>query len=112
MRFEVQVIPDCFVSIKRLSKRYRSFKKDFKDFSDELKKNPFQGDEIAPGVRKIRMAITSKGRGKSGGARVITYTVAVSEASGEVYIVEVYDKSDSSSVVASVIKEKIEKLGF
>ena len=58
---------------KRLAKRYRSLIDDYEAFLDNLRLNPLQGDEIAPHVRKIRMAITSKGRGKSGGARVITF---------------------------------------
>lgn len=59
--------------IKKLSKRYRSFKEDLKVFRESLKSNPMQGVEIAPNIRKIRMAVSSKGRGKSGGARVITH---------------------------------------
>lgn len=51
------------------------------------------------------MAITSKGRGKSGGARIITYTVVAAETEGRVYLMNVYDKSDFSTVELSVIKE-------
>lgn len=70
-----------------------------------LEENPFQGVEISPGIRKLRMAITSKGRGKSGGARVITYTVVTMETEGRVYLMNVYDKSDFSTVELSVLKE-------
>ena len=49
------------------------------------------------------MAITSKGRGKSGGARVITYTIVVSENEGRVYLIDIYDKSDYSTVELSTI---------
>lgn len=42
-----------------------------------------QGTEIAPNIRKIRMPITAKGRGKSGGARVITYNAIVAEQDGK-----------------------------
>ncbi|MDE5870910.1 MAG: addiction module toxin RelE, partial [Muribaculaceae bacterium] len=59
-----------------------------------------------------RMAITSKGRGKSGGARVITYTVVVSEKSGRVYLMDIYDKSDYSTVDVRIIQKKIEALGL
>ena len=51
------------------------------------------------------MAIASKGKGKSGGARVITYTVVVAEMEGRVYLMQIYDKSDFSSVDLSVLKE-------
>jgi hypothetical protein len=58
------------------------------------------------------MAITSKGKGKSGGARIITYTVALSEDAGNVYLIDLYDKSDYSTVTVSVIKEKIDDLNL
>ncbi len=71
-----------------------------------------QGVELAPGIRKIRLSITSKGKGKSGGARVITYTVIASEENGSVYLLEIYDKTDYSSVDIQVIKSVIERLGL
>ena len=72
--------------------------------------NPFQGVELSPGIRKIRMAITSKGRGKSGGARVITYTIVAAELAGRVYLMNVYDKSDFSTVELSVLKDIVKEL--
>ena len=75
---------------KRLAKRYRSLIDDYEAFLDNLRLNPLQGDEIAPHVRKIRMAITSKGRGKSGGARVITFNALVSEQDGKIYLTVKY----------------------
>ncbi len=58
------------------------------------------------------MAISSKGRGKSGGARVITYTIVVSESEGRVYLIDIYDKADFSTVDEGVIKAIIEELGL
>lgn len=72
--------------------------------------NPFQGTELSPGIRKIRMAITSKGRGKSGGARIITYTIITAESEGRVYLMNAYDKSVFSSVELSIIKNMIRDL--
>lgn len=66
-------------------------KQDFSNFLDELEKNPFQGSELGKGLRKIRMAITSKGKGKSGGARVITVTAIVSVDETNVTLLTVYD---------------------
>lgn len=68
-----------------------------------MRQNPFQGDELCPGIRKIRMAISSKGRGKSGGARVITYNILTAEEEGHVYLLEIYDKSDFSTVDVTVL---------
>lgn len=66
--------------IKRLAKKYRSLKQDLQALQDELERNPLAGVELGGGVRKLRMAIGSKNRGKSHGARVITYTYIINEA--------------------------------
>lgn len=85
-------------------------KQDFIDFTKNLKENPFQGVELTPGLRKIRMAIKSKGRGKSGGARIITYTVVTLEDSGTVYLIDIYDKSDYSTVDIRVLQKILHDL--
>ena len=110
MSFEISTTPEFENQAKSLQKRHRSFKNDLKDFVISLKENPFQGVELSPGIRKIRMAITSKGRGKSGVARVITYTVVTAETDGRVYLMNVYDKSDFSTVELSVLKEIVRDL--
>ena len=89
---------------KKLGKRYPSFKDDFKDLVKSLAKNPEQGTKLVGGFRKIRMAITSKGKGKSGGARVITINCLVSVGDGVVTFVDVYDKSEKESITAKEIK--------
>ena len=48
---------------------------DYDAFLTGLEQDPFQGTSLGKGVRKVRMAIASKGKGKSGGARVITLNV-------------------------------------
>ncbi len=104
---------DYFTSeFKRLAKRYRSLAKDYEAFLESLKSNPLQGVEIAPNVRKIRMAIGSKGKGKSGGARVITLNALVTEQDGTVYLLLVYDKSDAPNVKMNVIKDIIREIGL
>ena len=112
MNFEIIPTPDFEKSFKALAKRHRSLKQDFLKFSNDLKKNPFQGDELTPGIRKIRMSITSKGRGKSGGARIITYTMVTLEDTGHVYLIDIYDKADFSSVDVGTIKSIIRDLGL
>ena len=92
MSFEVRTTPHFEREAKALAKRYRSFKEDLGVLIDSLSENPLQGAELSPGIRKIRLIITSKRRGKSGGARVITYTIYASELEGCVYLVDVYDK--------------------
>ncbi|MDE6770324.1 MAG: hypothetical protein K2J78_11425 [Muribaculaceae bacterium] len=110
MNFDVIPTPDFEKSFKALAKRYRSLKQDILVFAESLRENPFQGDELSPGIRKIRMAISSKGRGKSGGARVITFTLLAAENEGSVYLLDIYDKADYSTVDISVLRGKIQDI--
>lgn len=100
------------ISIKRLLKRYRSLSDDYEDFIASLQKNPYQGAELSPGIRKIRMAIASKGRGKSGSARVITANAIVAEHEGRIALLTIYDKEDASTVRLNVIRQMARELGF
>ena len=65
--------------LKRLSKKYHSLFSDVDLFMSSLQENPEQGTDLGQGFRKIRLAIASKGKGKSGGARIITYTLTLTE---------------------------------
>ena len=104
--------------IKRLSKRYHSMADDYERLLNEIEGNPHLGTDLGGGLRKIRMAITSKrmaitskGRGKSGGARVITFTVVVSVAEAEINLLYIYDKAERSSIskkeIAQLIAENL-----
>lgn len=64
------------------------------------------------GLRKIRMAIQSKGKGKSGGARVITYTIITKIEETEINLLYIYDKSERDSISAAEIKELLKQNGF
>lgn len=60
---------------------------------------------LGGGLRKIRMAITSKGKGKSGGERVITFTVVVAVEESEINLLYIYDKAERSSISKKEIEE-------
>lgn len=112
MSFEIQTTSYFDNEAKRLAKRHRSFIDDLQDFQEELLKNPYQGTELSPGIRKIRLTINSKGRGKSGGARVITFTYLVDEKDGVVILLLLYDKADASSIKMNVVREIIKDIGL
>jgi hypothetical protein len=80
---------------KRLAKRYVSIIADVEALRSSLSENPFQGDGLGNGLYKVRMAIKSKGKGKSGGARVITMVKVVEEI---VILAAIYDKSDMDTI--------------
>lgn len=88
---------------KRLSKKYRSLIDDVDTFQEELMVNPFQGSDLGGGVRKVRMAIGSKGKGKSGGARVLTLTILVSD-DADVTLLTIYDKEEIDNVSDGYIR--------
>ena len=112
MSFEIQTSSYFDTEAKRLAKRHRSFVNDLEDFQKGLLENPYQGTEMSPGIRKIRFTIDSKGRGKSGGARVITFTYLVNEKDGIVTLLLLYDKADVSSIKMNVVRKIIKDLGI
>jgi mRNA-degrading endonuclease RelE of RelBE toxin-antitoxin system len=100
------------ISVKRLAKRYRGLDADLKSFIESLKENPNQGVELFPHVRKIRMAISAKGKGKSGGARIITVNALATERDGTIILLLIYDKSETENVSTKIIKEVIQESGL
>ena len=112
MSFEIQTTSYFDTEAKRLAKRHRSFIDDLEDFQKNLLKNPYQGTELSPGIRKIRLTIDSQGRGKSGGARVMTFTYLVDEKDGVVILLLLYDKTDASSIKINIVRKIIKDLGL
>ena len=94
---------------KALAKKYPSFKQDLSNFVIDLAKSPDSGTPLGHNMFKLRMAITSKNRGKSGGARVITCVVYKRE---EILLAEIYDKSDFSTVDEDKILKNLKSEGF
>ncbi|OQX74555.1 MAG: hypothetical protein B6D61_11535 [Bacteroidetes bacterium 4484_249] len=91
---------DTFVkNFKKLTKRYKSLPNELRKLKTELLENPELGIDLGNNVRKIRIAIKSKGRGKSGGARIITHQTVIIEISQRIItLVLIYDKSDKDSI--------------
>lgn len=104
MSYNIETIPFFDKQVKPLSKKYPSFKSDLKDLIISLSETPTQGDLITENIYKIRLAITSKGKGKSKGARVITF-VKIEETT--VYLTSIYDKSEQNSISKAELIEII-----
>jgi mRNA-degrading endonuclease RelE of RelBE toxin-antitoxin system len=107
MSYKIISIPTFDKELKSLSKKHRSIPKDYEKLLDDLESNPKRGDKILQNCYKIRMAIASKGKGKSGGARVITYIYIQEET---VYLLSIYDKSEHTSISDAVIRDLIKSL--
>lgn len=72
--------------------------------------NPLVGDDLGSGVRKVRMSIESKGKGKSGGARILTFNILIDVENMEITLLTIYDKNEISNVNDEYIKFLIENL--
>ena len=110
MEVEIQIGQEFKRQFKRLAKKYRSLRDDFVEWKREILKNPLAGDDLGNGVRKIRMAIESKRKGKSGGARILTLNIKVSEDGLNVILLTIYDKGEISNVKDEYIKYLIEQM--
>jgi hypothetical protein len=95
MSYELKRLPTFDRQAKRLAKKYPSLKTDLSVFFTELQNDPLQGASLGKSCYKVRVAITSKGQGKSGGARVITFVKITQE---QVFLLAIYDKSEKESL--------------
>ena len=106
---KVRISEDFRVAYKKLKKRHKSLQADFEKLLNSLFENPFQGVELEGGARKVRLAISSKGRGKSGGARVITYNVKqIADDEVVITLMTIYDKSEISNVSDTYIRSLVQ----
>jgi mRNA-degrading endonuclease RelE of RelBE toxin-antitoxin system len=106
MSYNVRTIPNFDKALKRLVKKYPSLKNEYGELIDSLEENPEQGSPLGNHCFKIRIAIASKGKGKSGGARVIVHVII---ADNVVFLLDIYDKSEQADItdkeLATLLKE-------
>ena len=93
--------------LKRLAKKYRSIPKDYRNLLESLELDPMQGTPLKRGAFKIRMPITSKNTGKSGGSRVITY---VRTELDTIYLLDIYDKSERATISDKELEAFIDQI--
>lgn len=93
--------------VKVLSKKYRLLENDIDAFIESLETEPIQGKALGQNRYKVRLKITSKGKGKSSGGRVITY-VRISE--DELWLLTMYDKSDIENVNDKFLDDLVKKI--
>lgn len=106
MSYRISTISLFDKQAKRLAKKYSSLKNDLTELVENLADNPEQGTALGNSFYKIRLAIASKGQGKSSGARVITYLKITADT---VFLISIYDKSEKNTITNKEL-EKIFKL--
>ena len=112
MKVKIEPLPTFQREAKQLYKKYRSLPEDLDKLRKQLQANPSLGTSLGQNVRKIRMRIASKGRGKSGGARVITFTVIATVDEAEVNLLFIYDKAERASITKNEILDLLKKNGL
>ena len=111
MKPQVTTIPKFDKQAKALSKKNPSLKNDLKDLSETLISNPESGTLLFDDIYKIRMAIKSKNKGKSGGARVIYFNIFAQRTDrNEIVLLAIYDKGDQENISDSEIRKALKSV--
>ena len=101
MNFDVIATQPFERKLKRMAKKYKSLSTDLAVLVDELAENATLGAPIGKECYKIRLAVASKGKGKRGGVRIITYVRVIKNT---VYLLDIYDKSEQATITNSELK--------
>ena len=112
MKIKTTTTPTFDREYKRLKKKYKSLPDDLLLFERELTEKPDIGIDLGGNIRKIRIAIKSKNKGKAGGARIITYSLLANISEMEILLITIYDKGEQDSISDSEIKQIIRDNGF
>jgi mRNA-degrading endonuclease RelE of RelBE toxin-antitoxin system len=83
--------PDFERQLKRLTNKYTTIYKDLASLINELEVTPHAGQPLGKNLYNIRIALSGKGKGESGGARVITCVLLKNDS---VHLAAIYDKSE------------------
>lgn len=118
MKVTVKITRSFTSAAKPLLKKYKSLSKDLLDLEKELKTTPRLGTPLGQDVYKIRLKISSKGKGKSGGARVIslveTIVIGITEKLSQedvvVNLLTIYDKSDVENISDKELRDLIRNI--
>jgi mRNA-degrading endonuclease RelE of RelBE toxin-antitoxin system len=109
MSYSVKSSPLFDKEAKNIAKKHRGLKESLSKLIDDLEANPTMGISLGQNVYKIRIAISGTNKGKSGGARVITYVVVVSEV---VYLSEIYLKNEHDTADVDKVIQRLKDTGL
>jgi len=107
MNFNIIATEPFARKLKKLAKKYRSLKEDLLPLLNELETNPTLGIPLGKDCYKIRLSISSKGKGKSGGGWIITYVRVINKS---VFLIDIFDKSEQSNITEKELIMLIEIL--
>ena len=106
MTYKIELSANFKREAKRLTKKYPSLKAELAELFTELEENPTTGTPLGNNIYKIRLAIASKKKGKSGGARVLSF-IKVTQTT--VLLFSIYSKGEIDALTDKQIKELIKE---
>jgi hypothetical protein len=95
---------------KKYAKKYTEPDQDFGELISELESQPESGESLGANLYKVRLANTSKGTGKSGGFRVITFLRRPEKNGVEIILLAIYDKSEESTIQKDILVKRAKEL--
>ena len=113
MKTEIVITNNFSKEAKKLLKKYKSLKSELRKLNEELLENPKLGIPIGRNSYKIRLAVKSKGKGKSGGLRIITHleiNLQFDEVTNTLFLLSVYDKSETETISKNELARILSKL--
>ena len=105
MSYKIELTDNFKKEAKKLIKKYTSLRTEIAELGKELAENPTTGTHLGNDVYKIRLAIASKNKGKSGGARVISFVKIIDET---VFLLSIYNKGEKDTISDEEIEELLE----
>jgi hypothetical protein len=106
MSYKVELTDNFKKEAKKLIKKYPSLRTEIAELGKELAQSPTTGISLGNDVYKIRLAIASKNKGKSGGARVISFVKIIGKT---VFLLSIYNKSEKDSISNKEIEALLKK---
>ncbi|MBP7535232.1 MAG: hypothetical protein KA783_12350 [Chitinophagales bacterium] len=118
MNYNIFVIDNFKKEAKPLLKKYPSLRNELEALQEQLLENPRMGVKITENMYKIRLAVKSKGRGKSGGMRVLTYVWEIltkleedeDKSETTIFLAAIYDKSEEENISNKDIERIIDEI--
>jgi mRNA-degrading endonuclease RelE of RelBE toxin-antitoxin system len=107
MNYDIVIHEIFYKELKPLAKKYPSIKNDILIISENIEKELILATDLGDGFKKIRINIKSKGKGASGGGRIISYETIVSVDETKILFATIYNKGDYNNIDLNVLKKNL-----
>ncbi len=107
MNYKIEIDSGFKREFKALLKKFPSLKDDFENLISNIETELALAYDLGGGFKKIRLTVKSKGKGKSGGARIITYEAIIAVNETFLVFASIYNKSDFDSIDINLLKKNL-----